>query len=355
MISEPSDRNVTFYTISDARYFPGVVALLNSLRLTGHQHRLVILDCGLTPNQRESLQTHCTLFEMPKVLASNPTLFKPFPNLLNPTGTVVIIDSDMIVTRSLQNIIDLAQQGKICAFPDPECDRYFEEWQTLFDLPNKPRRQTYVNAGLLAFSTEYWPDLLPKWWQACHKILSHPTIAEGVADNPSAQADQDALNALLMSEIPPDAIALQPKDGEVFRRRFQQVRVTNRQTLAATYRGQDTTILHCCDSPKPWHDRAWRKIRADDAYIYLMRRLLSERDVTVKVKAKQVPIWLRGGILGQLAFHGLDRLNGAILVAKSQVRRLIQRGFRPPSPLTPLVPPLAKGDEGVKVPQDWGI
>ncbi|NJQ96832.1 MAG: hypothetical protein HC784_02240 [Hydrococcus sp. CSU_1_8] len=102
MISEPSDRNVTFTPFSDARYFPGVVALLNSLRLTGHQHRLVILDCGLTPNQRESLQTHCTLFEMPKVLASNPTLFKPFPNLLNPTGTVVIIDSDMIVTRSLQ-------------------------------------------------------------------------------------------------------------------------------------------------------------------------------------------------------------------------------------------------------------
>jgi hypothetical protein len=353
MILGLRDRNITFYTICDARFFPGVVALLNSLRLTGHQHRLVILDCGLTASQQEILQDQCTLFEMPKVLASNPTLFKPFPHLLNPTGTVVIIDSDIIVTRSLQNIIDLAQQGKICAFPDPDCDRYFEEWQTLFDLPSKPRRQTYVNAGFLAFSTEDWPDLLPKWWQACHKILSHPTVAEGVADNPSAQADQDALNALLMSEIPADAIALQPNDSEVFRRRFQQVRVTNLQTLASTYRGQDTILLHCCNSPKPWHNRAWHKIRANDAYIYLMRRLLSEGDVTVKVPAKQLPIWLRGGMLGKLAFYGLDRLNGAILFAKSQTRKLIQRGFRPS---TPLVPPLVRGDErGVKVPQDWGI
>lgn len=326
MTPEQSENNITFYTISDARFFPGVVALLNSLRLTGHQHRLIILDCGLTPSQREVLQDHCTLFEMPKLLASNPCQFKPFPHLLDPTGTVVIIDSDMIVTRSLQDIIDLAQQGKICAFPDPECDRYFEEWQTLFDLPSKPRRQTYVNSGFLAFSTESWPDLLPKWWQASSKILLHPTVAEGVADNPSAQADQDALNALLMSEFPPDAIALQPEDGEVYRRRFQQVRVTNRQTLAATYRGQDTIILHCCNSPKPWHDSAWRKIRANDAYICLMRRLLSEGDVTVKVRGKQLPIWLRGGILGQLAFHGLDRLNGAILFAKSQAKKLVQLG-----------------------------
>lgn len=93
------------------------------------------------------------MIEMSGKLATNSTLFKPFPYLLNPTGTVIIIDSDMIVTRSLEEIINLTKQGKICAFPDPEDERWFSQWQQLFDLPNVPRNQIYVNASFVALST----------------------------------------------------------------------------------------------------------------------------------------------------------------------------------------------------------
>ncbi len=171
-----NNQGITFYTITDADYFIGSVALLNSLRLTNHHNDLVLLDCGLTASQREFLSPHCKLFNMSSNLATNSTLFKPFSYLLDPKGTVIIIDSDMIVTRSLEDIINLTKQGKICAFPDPEHERWFSEWQQVFDLPNMPRHQTYVNAGFVAFSTIHWSNLLEQWWKACQRILSHPTL-----------------------------------------------------------------------------------------------------------------------------------------------------------------------------------
>ena len=84
-----SSRAATFYAVSDARYFPALVALLNSLRLTGHRNELVVGDCGLTPSQRDRLRPHCTLVEISRDVATHPALFKPFAHLLNPTGTIV--------------------------------------------------------------------------------------------------------------------------------------------------------------------------------------------------------------------------------------------------------------------------
>ena len=49
----------TFYTVTDAEFFPGTVALLNSLRLVGHREPLVVLDNGLTPEQRDAARPGC--------------------------------------------------------------------------------------------------------------------------------------------------------------------------------------------------------------------------------------------------------------------------------------------------------
>ena len=48
----------TYYTITDEPFFVGTVALLNSLRLTGHEGEFVALDCGLTPTQQRRLAQH---------------------------------------------------------------------------------------------------------------------------------------------------------------------------------------------------------------------------------------------------------------------------------------------------------
>jgi hypothetical protein len=153
---------VTFFTISNDKYFPGLVGLLNSLKLMGHNEPVVVGDCGLTAAQRELLAPHCKLFELNSQLVRNPTQYKPFPFLLRPQGTIVLIDSDMIVTRSLGPALALAAQGKICVFPDPDHDTWWAEWQEIFGLPCAPRKQTYVTAGFLAFSASFWPELLER-------------------------------------------------------------------------------------------------------------------------------------------------------------------------------------------------
>jgi hypothetical protein len=343
MIDQPQTQtndshDLTFYTIGNAPYFPGVVALLNSLRVVGHHHELVVLDCGFTPQQRSSLSQHCTLVQCPSDQVTNPTLFKAFPYLLDATGIVVIIDSDIVVTKSLQGLTNLANQGKICAFPDPEYDRWFAGWQQLFGLRAELRRQMYVNAGFLVFDASHWPHLLERWWQACQAIKFHPTIAEGAPDGPSSQADQDALNAILMSEVPLDALALQPEEeAPTASALWRDVHVVNTQTLACIYRGYTTMLLHNSGSPKPWETRAWKRIR-HNAYVRLLHRLLYNEDMVFRMNPEELPIWLRPGILGQISIFGVDMLNRIVwgILGRPMVGPLARRMLHIPKQLRSL-------------------
>lgn len=323
-----SDPEATFYTVSNARYFLGTVGLLNSLRLTGHHNDLVVLDCGLTSSQREHLSYHCKLVDAPGYLATNPTLFKPFPHLLNPTGVVVIIDSDMIVTRSLKEIITLANHGRICAFPDPDSSRWFNEWQQLFALRSKLRHQTYVNAGFVAFSMSHWPDFLGQWWEACKRILSHPTLTEGAPNSaPSSQADQDALNALLMSGMSTEVLALQPEEEAPMAEALKRgVQIVDAQTLSCTYREHATTLLHGTNNPKPWEPQAWSSVW-QNAYVRLLHRSLTGTDVALRVPTEELPLWLRTGILANLSIRSLHALNAP--TQHPILRRVRWRIWRP--------------------------
>jgi hypothetical protein len=319
---------VTFFTVCNDKYFPGLVGLVNSLRLMGHDDPVVVGDCGLTAAQREALAPLCRLFKLDSSLVRNPTQYKPFPFLLHPQGIVVMIDSDMIVTKSLNPVLALAAQGKICAFPDPEHDRWFSEWQEIFSLPSVPRKQTYVCAGFVAFSASLWPDLLELWWEACQRIRGHPTLQEGVpSSGATAQGDQDALNALLMSEFPFDALLLLPDDEQVYIHQLRQVRSADARTLRCQYKGQQLLILHACCTPKPWQPNGvcFRGDVRGDVYLRFLRRLLSAPDVALKVPTPLLKIWLRQGVVADLVCFGRSFAN----LFKSRAISLVGRlGFR---------------------------
>jgi hypothetical protein len=304
------NEEITFYTIGDARYFLGVVSLLNSLRLTGHAQKIVVLDCGLTPKQRDLLSPHCTLFQMPTELAPHPTQLKAFPYLLRPQGTAVIIDSDMLVVRSLQGLLEMGKQGKICVFPDLGINRSCAEWQEFFALSSPPRRQNYLNSGFIVFSTKHWPNLLERWWQACERTFSYvPDYDAPAGNNPCAAPDQDALNAILASEYPTEALAIQSQYEEIYGRFLRQVRIVNLQTLACKYGQHDITILHSIRSPKPWEAKTVKSLLRRFAYVKLLRRLLTGTDVLIKVPTEDLPMVYRPGVLGQLSLFGLSILN----------------------------------------------
>jgi hypothetical protein len=222
----------------------------------------------------------------------------------------VVIDCDMIVTRSLVPLLERARSGQICAFADPESERWYAEWQQLFELPVSPRRQLYVNAGFFAFSTQRWPMLLRWYAEACGRVRQMPTLYEGVRDGASAQGDQDALNAILMSRVPAGALSVLPNeeapDGHALWRGW--VRVVDACTLVCRCREHDTWVVHSSGIPKPWEGGDWFHVR-NSAYVRLLKRLLWDPSSIASIPEAELPIWLRPGLAGSLAIHGLDLAN----------------------------------------------
>ena len=304
--------NVTFYTVADQRFFPAAAGLVNSLRLLGHQDPIALLDCGLRADEREALATECDLVSPPSSEPINPQLLKPFAHLLRPTGIVVILDSDLIVAHRLDEILWEAGEGRLCVNPDPESTRWFAEWEELFGLGAPPRRQPYVSSGFMAFSVEHWPDLLPRWWEACQRIRSRPTTFYDAPDSPTAQSDQDALNAVLMSSNRSPSLYLLPEEAlptmEQFRR---EVRVTDERRLACFIRGRPVTLIHPSVKVKPFETSRWID-QGRSPYPRLLRRLLVSIDIRVRVTPAGVPLWLRPGRRGALLASLLYLVNALL-------------------------------------------
>lgn len=309
-----------FYTVSQSSYFPGLVALINSLRLTGHSGRLFVLDLDFGPEQHTRLQDHCTLIRLDTPDGINPLLLKGYPEVIGVEDDVaVMIDSDIIVTGSLMPAVELALAGKICAYPDADDDRWFSEWEHLFSLAASPRRQTYVNSGFIAFSTKHWPALLSRWRELSEAIPTSATRAGGAKkDTPLWDGDQDALNALLMSEIPAEAIHLLPRDEAPTHPRDRVVAtVQDERRLICICRGARTTLLHAAGNPKPWQMRRSALTQAD-CFARLLPRVLFADDVVLRASRRDVPLGYRPGRIARL----LSAAEGLVIALGERLRRI---------------------------------
>ncbi len=295
---------VTAFTVGDARYFPGVVGLVNSLDVIGHTGEIVVLDCGFSAEQREALKVRCTLFPLPEAdrVASSPhynKLVAPGSWDFGPDDVAVIIDSDIVVTGSLDELTARAAEGELVAFADEQMpDRWFSEWQDLFELASQPRRQEYVNTGLVVFAPSAWPELIKRWRQLCVLVAAHPMVGYGGAfTDPLAFGDQDALNAALMTDYPAQVVyrpnkAKFPMIGALTKV-FGGVKIVERSTLACSYAGQRCVALHSTGTPKPW--QSLRAIRRT-AYALLLRDMLNRPGLAIAVPPGTTPPWLRDDV-----------------------------------------------------------
>jgi hypothetical protein len=348
--------SVTFYTVTDAAFFPGTVALINSLRLTGHDDALVALDNGLTTSQRERLEQVVSVVDAPdESLVKSPLTLKPFPLLIGAKGTVVIIDSDIIVTSSLAPVLALAGRGQICLYPDlpEEQGRWCSEWRELFFLRASPRRQTYLNSGFVAFSVDHWPNLLAEWWEACARIPADKVFT--AEDQPFRYGDQDALNAILMSEVPASAQTVLPYESIAYP--AERSEVVDERVLGCVRDGHQVSILHHLTGPKVWSEEGlyrmvlseewslagrfpveglprltladhWaRTVRGRlpllDPYIRLFPRVVGCGDVVVRLRPGDVPWWLRRGLRQRAALRHY-RVFWALWLVKVTVRRRLR-------------------------------
>jgi hypothetical protein len=287
----------TYFTSSDSQFFVGTVALINSLRLTGHSGEVVVLDLGLAESQRRRLRTVATV----KPPSVTPRTFpKALPDPRQARGCIVLVDSDMLVVASLEHIVEAAASGQICLFHDPD-HRWFEEWENELALKAPLRHQRYANSGFVAFSAERWPWLLERWAEADERVSKVPA---GRDPDPFRDMDQDALNALLMSEVPEDAVVVQPEWRQAHPDALPHVRIVNERDLTCTAEGREVAILHHSLKPKTWGPRGWRR-DARQAYIWLLPRVLFWDDVPLRLEHDEVPIWLRPTRLGRLTRHSL--------------------------------------------------
>ena len=309
--------NETYYTVADRGFFPGTVAMLNSLRLTGHNGEIVVLDSGLTDDQRSRLDPHARLERPPSEGVEHQALLKPWVHKLHRDGVAVLIDSDLVVTASLGNLLAAAGEGKVCACWDhPNAiDRIFPEWVELFGLETAPRPRTYVNAGFVAIGGAVAPLLLRRWWEATERLTERQWIPD--ARDPAWDFDQDTLNALLMSEFAevelvdlPHDMALPP---ELYR-----TKVVDPQTLETTLDGRPVRFLHYTGGPKPWNRHGWTRSRRD-AYTALLPRLLFGSDVTLSLDPVEVPLWLRPTAPGAAALSALNVVNRGMRAVGSRV------------------------------------
>jgi hypothetical protein len=318
--------DAVFYTVSDSRFFAGTVALLNSLRITGHEQELVVLDNGLTAEQSEQLEHHATVFR-PEAQGSRAVYsLSPFPYLLEPKGVVAMIDSDLIVTAPLTPALERAERGQIAACrEEPGCDvRWFAEWGTMLALQAPLRREEYLNAGFVVFSTEHWPDLLARWWNLCAEA---PRCLPGERrDHPLTYHDQDVLNAILMSEVPAGNVSNLPETEMIYGSdSFDGLKIVSRDRLTCLNYSQRVSLLHHDQRPKVWSaDGQVRALRLRDPYVKLLPRVLFDKDVPTRLNRKDYPWWVRGRLSTRVRLNlvwFLGRVRGRVAV-RTRAQRL---------------------------------
>ena len=318
--------STAFYCMSSGMYFLGAVGLVNSLRLAGHFEPIFLLDCGLTAEQRALLAPHVTLVPAPD--DREPFMLKTFLPLRHPAEVMVLIDVDMVVTRPLTDLCQMASTGRIVAVKHPH-DRFVSEWGEHLGL-GVAHRYPYVSSALVFLGGAAGQGVLRRMHEAQDRIdfdrtlfrttlpeypYVDPTVADAaVADYPFFFADQDLLNAILTTRVgvdrivrlDPTLVALPP---------FEGLTVVDEGSLRCAYRdGTEPYAVHHHTS-KPWLEPTYHGV-----YSRLLRRALIGDDLAVRVPERDLPLRLRRGLR---AFAARTRVN-----ARERVRWHVREPLR---------------------------
>src|SRR6266568_2845294 len=307
----------SFYTVADSAYFPGAVALVNSLRLSGNEDAVVVLDCGLTLEQRSRLAGEAELLPGPS--GAHPMFVKWLALLEHPAEVMVLLDADMLVVRSLAPLVEVAAGGKVVAFADLNPARFQEEWAEL--VGRDVERRTYVNSGFIAVSERDGHDVLARLDDAQQRISREPFVgSDGTIRRPFKYPDQDVLNAVLGAYVRSEEMA-------VLERRlapsqpFAGLRLRDTKTLDCRYPdGSQPYLLHHLYA-KPW--LAWTPT---NPYTRLLPRVLVAHDLPIRLRPEEVPFRLRTRLLPEAVRDALvvPRVANA---ARFKARLELKRGW----------------------------
>lgn len=276
--------------MADSRFFPAVVALLNSLRIVGHEEPLTILDCGLKPEERDLLEPHASIVDNTSGLfASFARWWAP---MHDPADVMLHLDADMVVVRSLEPMLESAALGRICAFRSPEVNRFFPEWQAALGL-GPLVRHPHVQAGVISFPRDPGLRLMERMTELVQTLDLSQSRWGGSGGQgkrwPFYFGDQDVMNALFAAELTDDALTM--LDSELMAHpRLSAAAVRDAATLECRLAdGRPPYVLHA--GPKQWVEPT-----LPTAYTALLTRLLFADDVAIRLRPADFPFVLRPGV-----------------------------------------------------------
>ena len=280
-----------FYCVSDSAFFLGAVAMINSLRLQGHEEPVYVLDCGLTAQQRALLATEVTLVDAPSTQA--PHLLKTVAPLAYPSDVMILIDADMVATRSLDPLIEQAAEGRLIAFANNE-DRWVAQWGDLLDLGQLERRP-YACSGLVLLGGALGFEVL-ELLDDRQRLVDYGRSFYGTNDlsYPFRFPEQDVLNAIIQARLDEQTAAilahrLAPMPP------FDRIERSGPDSLGWAF--DDGTVPYVLHQflRKPWLERMYHS-----PYSQLLSRCLLGSDLAIRVPPAWVPRRFRGGLAAGL-------------------------------------------------------
>jgi hypothetical protein len=291
-----------FYCVSDSRYFLGAVAMINSLRLQGHDEPVYLLDAGLTESQRRLLGPHVTV--VAPAGDRGPHLQKTIAPLRHRHEVMALIDSDMIVTRPLGELLETAAAGPVVAFCN-NVDHFMPEWGELLGLGPLERRP-YLCSGFVAMPADPGVEILELMEDRQRRVDYSRTLWVGNdVDYPLLYADQDVFNAVLASRPADRLVSLDYRLAAPTP--FGGLEVSDEIRLRCAYPdGEEPFLIHHLLQSKPWLDPMFHGV-----FSQLLMRALVGPGLELRVPDQQIPLRLRNGALGRLErrrIHIRDRL-----------------------------------------------
>lgn len=297
--------------------------MINSLRAQGHEEPIFVLDAGLERDQCQLLAQDAKVVQTQS--STRRWLLKTVLPLAEPADVQVLIDADMIVTRSLSPLIERAAAGKVVAFA-AGYERYVARWSELLELGPVARRD-YLSSGLIFAGG----GLAARVFEAMDERRELVESAIGPSPDESTDPDlafvaldQDVFNAVL-GALAADHEILAPEHRLAPDPPFEGLhRVGGRYRYAD---GVEPYVVHSVGR-KPWQHRL-----AVNAYSRLLIDHLTSPGIALKPPDRALPLQLRRGALAEGARRAITVREGVGSLLRERlpsqlIDRVDQRRFR---------------------------
>ena len=289
--------SVSVYTVANERFFPGLLGLVSSLRVHGHEGPIVVADAGLTPAQTKALSNAVLLVQLPPDLP--PIYAKPVAPLEHPDDVMLFLDADMLCVRPLDELVTAVRAGSILAIEDigrPELSREtWSQWEKQLKL-GPLHQTTYLNSGFFALPRLDGVGFFNTLAKCLDRVDPSETLlrAESTLDFslPFFLVDQDIANAILASAQFRDRVVILPYRCAPHAP-FRGIKVAPGLSCIDAEGNEPFFLHHALQKP-------WSESLPTNPYTELLVKFIHDARAP-NVSERDLPLFLRDGRIARAA------------------------------------------------------